>query len=143
MADPKKLNCLKIILLLYYVDVINRCYVIIEHTIGIHIALCCMSVNLLHHSINKWCFRPLLSTYRLNWARIASWWWDASDDTSCPRGIGFAIWIENTTSRSWRLSTILNSFETWNLWILWVFPLKPDTRTTDELASSDVTGKQL
>ena len=57
-------------------------------------------------------FRPLLCTYRLNWARRTSWgWWDDWDDTVLQtQDSKFEPWrseAEHATSRSRRLPTIL------------------------------------
>ena len=63
-------------------------------------------------------FRPLLCTYRLNWARRTSWgWWDDWDDTVLqtqdskfePRRSE----AEHATSRSRRLPTILTFTRGW------------------------------
>ena len=59
-------------------------------------------------------FRPLLCTYRLNWARRTSWgWWDDRDDTVLQtQDSKFESWrseAEHATSRSRRLPTILTS----------------------------------
>ena len=63
-------------------------------------------------------FRPPLCTYRLNWARRASWgWWDDWDDTVLqtqdskfePRRSE----AEHATSRSRRLPTILTFTRGW------------------------------
>ena len=58
-------------------------------------------------------FRPLLCTYRLNWARRTSWgWWDEWDDTALQtQDSKFEPWrseAEHATSRSRRLPTILS-----------------------------------
>ena len=58
-------------------------------------------------------FRPLLCTYRINWARRTSWgWWDEWDDTALQtQDSKFKPWrseAEHATSRSRRLPTILN-----------------------------------
>ena len=57
-------------------------------------------------------FRPHLCTYRLNWARRASWgWWDDWNDTVLQtQDSKFEPWrseAEHATSRSRRLPTIL------------------------------------
>ena len=62
-------------------------------------------------------FRPLLCTYRLNWARRTSWgWWDDWDDTVLQtQDSKFEPWrseAEHATSRSRRLPTIL-TFTRW------------------------------
>ena len=56
-------------------------------------------------------FRPLLCTFRLNWARRTSWgWWDEWDDTARQtHDSKFVHWrsdAEHATSRSRRLPTI-------------------------------------
>ena len=61
-------------------------------------------------------FRPLLCTYRLNWARRTNWgWWNEWDDTSLQtQDSKFEPWpsqAEHAFSRSWRLLTILNHYE--------------------------------
>ena len=63
-------------------------------------------------------FRPLLCTYRLNWARRTSWgWWDDWDDTVLQtQDSKFEPWrseAEHATSRSRRLPTILTSTRGW------------------------------
>ena len=62
---------------------------------------------------NKSGSRPLLCTYRLNWARRTSWgWWDDTalqDSTLKPRRSE----AENATSRSRRLPTILSFTSGW------------------------------
>ena len=70
---------------------------------------------------NKWNesgFRPLLCTYRLNWARRTSWgWWDDWDDTVLQKQDSkFVPWrseAEHATSRSRRLATILTFTRGW------------------------------
>ena len=79
---------------------------------------------------NEWGFTPPLGTYRiLNWARRTSWgWWDEWADTALQtEDSKLEPWrseAEHATSRSQRLSTILNLlrvsgeetccfFETW------------------------------
>ena len=57
-------------------------------------------------------FRPLLWTYRINWARRTTWgWWDKWDHTSLQtRDSKFKPWrseAEHASSRSRRLLTIL------------------------------------
>ena len=72
-------------------------------------------------SFTKWNesgFRPLLCTYRLNWARRTSWgWWDDWDDTVLQtQGSKFEPWrseAEHATSRSQRLPTILTFTRGW------------------------------
>ena len=63
-------------------------------------------------------FRPLLCTYRLNWARRTSWgWWDDWDDTVLQtQDSKFEPWrseAEYATSRSRRLPTILTFTRGW------------------------------
>ena len=63
-------------------------------------------------------FRPLLCTYRLNWARRTSWgWWDDWDDTVLQtQDSKFEHWrsdAEHATSRSRRLPTILTFTRGW------------------------------
>ena len=63
-------------------------------------------------------FRPLLCTYRLNWARRTSWgWWDDWDDTVLQtQDSKFEPWrseAEHATSRSRRLPTILTFTRGW------------------------------
>ena len=63
-------------------------------------------------------FRPLLCTYRLNWARRPSWgWWDDWDDTVLQtQASKFEPWrseAEHATSRSRRLPTILTFTRGW------------------------------
>ena len=73
------------------------------------------------HSQQKWNesgFRPLLCTYRLNWARRTSWgWWDDWDDTVLQtQDSKFEPWrseAEHATSRSRRLPTILTFTRGW------------------------------
>ena len=71
-----------------------------------------------------WCkwnesgFRPLLCTYRLNWARIIYWgWWDDWDDTVLQtQDSKFEPWwseAEHATSRPRRLPTILAFTRGW------------------------------
>ena len=62
-------------------------------------------------------FRPLLCTYRLNWAVRTSWgWWDDWDDTVLQtQDSKFEPWrseAEHATSRSRRLPTILTRSST-------------------------------
>ena len=74
------------------------------------------SPTYVHTIRNKWNesgFRPLLCTYRLNWARRTSWgWWDEWDDTVLQtQDSKFEPWrseAENASSRSRRLPTILS-----------------------------------
>ena len=68
--------------------------------------------------LNESGFRPLLCTYRLNWARRTSWgWWDDWDDTVLQtRDSKFEPWrseTEHATSRSRRLPTILTFTRGW------------------------------
>ena len=63
-------------------------------------------------------FRPPLCTYRLNWARRASWgWWDDLDDTVLQtQDSKLEPWrseAEHATSRSRRLPTILTFTRGW------------------------------
>ena len=63
-------------------------------------------------------FRPLLCTYRLNWARRTSWgWWDDWYDTVLQtQDSKFEPWrseAEHATSRSRRLPTILTFTRGW------------------------------
>ena len=63
-------------------------------------------------------FRPLLCTYRLNWARRTSWgWWDDWNDTVLQtQDSKFEPWrseAEHATSRSRRLPTILTFTRGW------------------------------
>ena len=63
-------------------------------------------------------YRPLLCTYRLNWARRTSWgWWDEWDDTALQtQNSKFKPWnseAEHATSRSRRLPTILSFTSGW------------------------------
>ena len=63
-------------------------------------------------------FRPLLCTYRLNWAMRTSWgWWDDWDDTVLQtQDSKFEPWrseAEHATSRSRRLPTILTFTRGW------------------------------
>ena len=60
-------------------------------------------------------FRPLLCTYRLNWARRTSWrWWDDWDDTVFQtQDSKFEPWRSEATSRSRRLPTILTFTRGW------------------------------
>ena len=63
-----------------------------------------------HKKWNESGFRPLLCTYRLNWARRTSWrWWDEWDNTVLQtQDSKFKPWraeAENVTSRSRRLTT--------------------------------------
>ena len=64
--------------------------------------------------INEWGFSPPLCTYRLNWVRRTSWgWWDEWDGTALQIS-KFEPWgsvSDLSTSRSLRLSTILNHYE--------------------------------
>ena len=74
-----------------------------------------------HHQRMKWNesgFRPILCTYRLNWARITSWgWWDEWDDTTFQiQDSKFAPWrseAEHATSWSRRLPAILSFTSGW------------------------------
>ena len=71
--------------------------------------------------VKKWNesgFRPLLCTYRLNWARRTSWgWWDDWDDTVLQtQDSKFEPWrseAEHAASRSRRLPTILTFTRGW------------------------------
>ena len=57
-------------------------------------------------------FRPLLCTYRLNWARRTSWgWWDDTPlQTQNSRFESRRSEVEHATSRSRKLDTILNLY---------------------------------
>ena len=78
-------------------------------------------------------FRPLLCTYRLNWARRASWgWWDDWDDTVLQtQDSKFEPWrseAEHATSRSRRLPIILTFTRGWGRNIFVSFkPPRPGT----------------
>ena len=78
-------------------------------------------------------FRPPLCTYRLNWARRASWgWWDDWDDTVLQtHDSKFEPWwseAEHATSRSRRLPTILTFTRGWGRNIFVYFkPPRPGT----------------
>ena len=78
-------------------------------------------------------FRPLLCTYRLNWARRTSWgWWDDWDDTVLQtQDSKFEPWrseAEHATSRSRRLPTILTFTRGWGRNIFVSFkPPRPGT----------------
>ena len=78
-------------------------------------------------------FRPPLCTYRLNWARRASWgWWDNWDDTVLQTDNSkFEPWrseAEHATSRSRRLPTILSFTRGWGRNIFVSFkPPRPGT----------------
>ena len=78
-------------------------------------------------------FRPLLCTYRLNWARRTSWgWWDDWDDTVLQtQDSKFEPWrseAEYATSRSRRLPTILTFTRGWgrNIFVSFKLP-RPGT----------------
>ena len=63
-------------------------------------------------------FRPLLCTYKLNWARRTSWgWWDDWDDTALQtQDSKFKPWrseAEQATSRTRRRPTILSFTSGW------------------------------
>ena len=80
-------------------------------------------------------FRPLLCTYRLNWARRTSWgWWDDWDDTVLQtQDSKFEPWrseAEHATSRSRRLPTIPTFTRGWgrNIFVS-LKPLRPGTTT--------------
>ena len=76
-------------------------------------------------------FKPLLCTYRLNWARRTSWgWWDEWDDTALQtHDSKFEPWrseAEHATSRSRKLPTILSFTSGWGRNILVSFkPPRP------------------
>ena len=78
-------------------------------------------------------FRPLLCTYRLNWARRTSWgWWDDWYDTVLQtQDSKFDPWrseAEHATSRSRRLPTIPTSTRGWGRNIFVSFkPPRPGT----------------
>ena len=70
-------------------------------------------------------FRPLLCTYRLNWAKRTSWgWWDDWDDTVLQtQDSKFEPWrseAEHATSRSRRLPTILTFTRGWGIIFLFL-----------------------
>ena len=74
--------------------------------------------HLVESKWNESGFRPLLCTYRLNWARRTSWgWWDDWDDTVLQtQDSKFEPWrseAEHATSRSRRLPTILTFTRGW------------------------------
>ena len=46
---------------------------------------------------NEWGFRPLLCTYKLNWTKRSSWWWDDWDDT--------ALQTQDSKFEPWRFAT--------------------------------------
>ena len=87
----------------------------------------CSNVTIICHSPytlkmkmkwNESGFRPLLCTYRLNWARRTSWgWWDDWDDTVLlTQDSKFEPWrseAEHATSRSRRLPTVLTFTRGW------------------------------
>ena len=86
--------------------------------------------------IKKWNesgFRPLLCTYRLDWARRTSWgWWDKWDDTvHQTQDSKFELWrseAEHATSRSRSLPTILSFTRGWGRNIFVSFkPPRPGT----------------
>ena len=88
-------------------------------------------------------FRPLLCTYRLNWARRTSWgWWDDWDDTVLQtQDSKFEPWrslAEHATSRSRRLPTILTFTRGWGRNIFCSF--KPPTETGNRTPNSSVKG---
>ena len=80
-------------------------------------------------------FRPLLCTYRLNWARRTSWgWWDDWDDTVLQtQDSKLEPWrseAEHATSRSQRLPTILTFTRGWEEKFLVSFkPPRPGTES--------------
>ena len=66
--------------------------------------------------LNESGFRPLLCTYRLNWARRTSWgWWDEWNDTALQtQDSKFKPWrSEAEHARSRRLPTILSFTSGW------------------------------
>ena len=90
-------------------------------------------VHLQSFKWNESGFRPPLCTYRLNWARRASWgWWDDWDDTVLQtQDSKFEPWrseAEHATSRSRRLPTILTFTRGWGRNIFVSFkPPRPGT----------------
>ena len=94
------------------------------------------TLEVLNLRVRKWNesgFRPPLCTYRLNWARRASWgWWDDWDDTVLQtQDSKFEPWrseAEHATSRSRRLPTILTFTRGWGRNIIVSFkPPRPGT----------------
>ena len=80
-------------------------------------------------------FRPLLCTYRLNWARRTSCgWWVEWDDTSLQtQDSKFKPWrseVEHATSRSRKLPTTLSFTSGWGRNICVSFKLPSDVRRT-------------
>ena len=74
---------------------------------------------------NESSIRPLLCTYRLNWARRTSWgWWDDWDDTVLQtQDSKFEPWrseAEHATSQSRRLPAILTFTRGWGRNILFL-----------------------
>ena len=94
-------------------------------------------------------FRPLLCTYRLNWARRTSWgWWDESDDTVLqtldPRGLRPSTL--GPTSRSRSLPTILSFMSGWgrNIFVSFKTPRpgnEPGTLSWKAAVLTTVTGR--
>ena len=87
-------------------------------------------------------FRPPLCTYRLNWARRASWgWWDDWDDTVLQtQDSKFEPWrseAEHATSRSRRLPAILTFTRGWGRNIFCFFQT---AETGNRTPNSGVTG---
>ena len=79
-------------------------------------------------------FRPLLCTYRLNWARRASWgWWDEWDDTALQtQDSKFEPWrseAEHVTFLSRRLPTIVTFRSVWGRNIFFFQTVKTGKRT--------------
>ena len=77
-----------------------------------------IKLNMVNVKWNESGFRPLLCTYRLNWARRTSWgWWDDWDDTVLQtQDSKFEPWrseSEHATSRSRRLPAKLTFTRGW------------------------------
>ena len=73
-----------------------------------------IDVIILNMKLNEWGFRPPSCTYRLNCVRRTSWVkWNKWDDTALQthNSTFEPWWTEHATSRSRRLSTILNHCE--------------------------------
>ena len=94
-------------------------------------------ISVFSEFVNKWAeldkkwnesdFRPLLCTYRLNWARRTSWgWWDEWDDTALQtQDSKFKPWMfeaKHATSRSRRLPRILSFTSGWRGEHFCIFP---------------------
>ena len=94
--------------------------------------------NLSIHEMNRneSGFRPLLCTYRLNWARRTSWgWWNDWDDTVLQtQDSKFEPWrseAEHATFRSRRLPTILTFTRGWGRNICCFFQTAETGNQTD------------